>query len=114
MPSKPLNTDGRRDRFLLVEGADDFHFLGHFLEYHGLEKQFTLEALGGFPKLQESIEIRLKPRENSAFEHIGIIVDADADVSGRWTSLRHLLMWAGYGDVPEAPQPGGTIVTQEE
>ena len=54
-----------------------------------------------------TLPIELK---RSDLGHLGIVVDADTDLSARWKSLRNTLLNAGKVSVPKNPDCNGTIV----
>ena len=51
--------------------------------------------------------MRLK---ESGIESLGVVLDADTDLAGRWDALKHSLVHAGYTTVPAHPALGGTIL----
>ena len=95
--------------------------------------KIAIEAKGGVSELLAHLKIRLKRADSEeAADRIGVIIDADADsidespaesetasaqiidpyagLTRRWQSLRDVLRQVGYTDVPEIPNPKGTIV----
>ena len=94
---------------LLVEGNDDLHVV---LAIQGqrsiriLDKQ-DIVSKGGIDELIESFPVYLK---SSGIRVLGAIVDADTDLNNRWLSLRNHLIEAGYKNVPETPNTGGTVI----
>ncbi len=104
--------NGPKDKLLLVEGSDDFHLLVSLCMNANLpEASFTITEKEGVETLLSDLRVRLKLGNETA---LGIIVDADEDVSTRWQAIRNILSEAGYENVPDAPEPAGTIVTQAE
>ena len=107
---------------LLVEGADDvFVLVALFQEYHlPFAKRDKPEAGKisirdgeGVDSLKQRISILLKPQDDDVvLQQLGIIVDADTDLNARWQSLRDILRGSGYTDVPDEPDPDGTIIEQ--
>lgn len=110
MRSRPLETDGPPNKLLLLEGADDFHFIGHFLEAHGLDTECTLRALDGIENIKKGLRLEIKP---GGPDVIGIIVDADFDSGVIWLALHNVLTNGGYSSLPTAPVPEGMIVVAE-
>jgi hypothetical protein len=94
-------------RILLVEGTDDEHVVKHIFGGHKLPKLDEIKELGGIDKLLESFPTRLKESDLTA---LGLIVDADTDLSARWQGIRNRLLNAGYLDVPEQPASDGVVV----
>jgi hypothetical protein len=108
--NRPLETDGPSNKLLLLEGADDFHFTGHFLEAHGLDAECQLRALEGVENIKKGLRLELKP---GGPDVIGIIVDADFDAGLIWKSLYNVLSTSGYANLPPLPGPEGIIVTAD-
>lgn len=92
---------------LLVEGTDDEHVLKHICGNRGVQKLDEILPQESVEKLLENFPVRLK---ESDVEVLGLVLDADTDIEGRWESLRHRLRQAGYTEVPEQPAPTGTIL----
>jgi hypothetical protein len=114
----------KQTRRLLVEGKQDLKVLDHVCYAHGVvigdkipvEKcAFELKPHEGFDSLRAELKVALK---GSALTHIGVVVDADelspeTGLSGRWSSIRQVFLDFGYA-CPKLPEPGGTILRQEE
>src|ERR1043166_4519017 len=100
-------------RLLLVEGSDDVHVVKHLCNAHGIPIDFEFSDVhdGGVERLLSQIPIRLKESE---IENLGIIIDADEDAAGRWAALRGRLLGAGYENIPDAPEPAGTIINLDD
>lgn len=96
---------------ILVEGQDDYHAISHLLRFYNLDTQVTIQPKEGIDNLLESLEVELMRRAET---RLGIVVDADIDISSRWQSLSHRLLRSGYGDIPPQPNPKGTILKQAE
>ena len=95
---------------LLVEGKDDKHVFYALLKHYQVPDLFEVKSKEGIDNLLRTLPTELK---RSDLEHLGIVVDANTDLGGRWASLRNILMRAGEVDVPEQPDPNGTIVVLE-
>lgn len=101
--SEPLNV-------LLVEGRDDAQVFFHLLQRHHLEKRLTIQNKDGIEKLLKELDVELdRPR----LGRLGIVVDADVNISPRWQSLQDRLRECGYRDLPLSPDPDGTVIEQE-
>ncbi len=100
----------RNKNVLLVEGKNDFHVLGHLLDYHKVPEVLTITDKEGFENIRETLDVEL---DRSGLECLGIIVDADSDINARWASLRDRLRNRGYTDCPDTPDPNGTIMHQQ-
>ena len=72
-------------RVLLVEGQDDAHVVKHLAEIHGGADSFRIVDKQGLPNLIKSIRVEF---ESEARQVIGIVVDADDDVSSRWSEIQ--------------------------
>lgn len=97
----------RRQRWLLVEGIDDEHVLKHLCGQRGVGKLDEIKPQGSVEQLLENFPVRLKESE---IEILGVVLDADTDLEGRWDALKHRLKQAGYGGVPDHPAANGTIL----
>ena len=96
-------------RALYVEGKDDEHVIKHFCEGRGIGKLDPIVRREGAEDLLAAFatEVHLFTKEGDA---LGIVVDADMDIDARWQAVRDRLIEAGYEDVPEHPEPDGTIL----
>jgi hypothetical protein len=115
------------NRILFVEGADDQHTIWALCEHFGVEETFAVEVPDGRGKINR----KLRPGEkggiinvfkaadltliegSNAIERLGIVIDADQNLSGRWDKVRAILVRAGYQAIPDLPDANGTIITQE-
>lgn len=111
---------------LLVEGSEDLHVFVHLLKHHNIvlkspetaddeSDAVTIKDKGGIEPLLEDISVRLKGGGSGGLQKLGIVVDADLDIAGRWKELRDRLIRVGYAEevVPTAPNLDGTIINQE-
>ena len=96
-------------KILLVEGTDDKHVLKHICGNRDIPHLDKVEKYGGIEKLLESLGVRL-PLLNGEGDVIGVVIDADTDISVRWQSIRDRITDIGYQNVPDQPDPGGTIL----
>jgi hypothetical protein len=116
---------------MLVEGPDDFHVIQHLLTAHQVNDQVLYHLEGH--RLKDPVlgrdNIVFKAREGvqnvldylsqqlritGDLQAMGVVVDADLDLSARWQSLRDVLIKSGYADIPKEPNPSGIILVQEE
>jgi hypothetical protein len=74
---------------LLVEGKDDQHVVWALCGTFGVPKTFDVIDCEGIEKLIEQVPIRFK---QSDIETLGIIIDADTQMSKRWASLKGILI----------------------
>ncbi len=105
---KPL-----KNRQLLVEGKNDKHVVFALCKKYDIKQTFDVivpsDAVGdadGVDALVKGIPQRLKQPDLRA---MGIMVDADEDMRGRWASVMNYLQKGGYSDLPEKPVREGFI-----
>ena len=92
---------------LIVEGADDFHVATHiWRRYANSDLSQSISVKNGIDNLLSAIEGEIKTPGRRA---LGIIADADDDLSARWESIAYRLRMEGV-QVPSAPDPNGTII----
>ena len=96
-------------KILLVEGTDDEHVLKHICGNRGIPKLDDVRAHKNDEDLLEDFTIRIKASTEEGVV-LGVVIDADKNPSGRWQSIRHRLLEAGYGDVSNKADREGTIV----
>lgn len=94
---------------LLVEGTDDEHVMKHICTNRGIPHLDEVKQHGCYTELLKAIPVQIKSREEEG-DVVGIVIDADSDLCARWQSVRYRLVEVGYQDVPNAPNPNGTIV----
>lgn len=95
-------------KLLLVEGKDDEHVLKHICSNRGITLFDKVESCEGFPRLLARIPVQLIASQKEG-DVVGVVVDADTNVSDRWRSIKKHLTDFGYLDVPNQPDPDGTI-----
>jgi len=111
MPSQNrFLTKGPPEKWLLVEGQEDFHTICQLLDVHKIHDGVTIEGLRGYNEVKTDLRVRMKAGDQT---NLGIIVDADVDFGNRWRSIRDAMVGYGYRNVPELPDPNGTIVQRE-
>jgi len=100
-------------RLLLVEGPDDRMVIMRLRQQHGIDGGCEIFDRGGYQAVRKTL-IALLSFEDDAKkkESIGVIVDADLDLSARWQSLYDLLHKKGYHP-PRRPQTQGVILAPE-
>jgi len=94
-------------KILLVEGKDDVHVFRAIFGQRQLPHLSEIKDHEGYPHLLEAIPVRLVESEVQA---VGIVLDADTDLAGRWAAVRHRLAAAGYVGVPTAPESRGVVL----
>ena len=115
------------NRILFVEGADDQHTIWAICEHFKIEETFSVEIpdskgkinkkarpneLGGIDNVFKATESNLEAAAY-AVERLGIVIDADENLEKRWKRVKNILENAGYKDLPELPNPNGTIIKQD-
>ena len=95
-------------KILLVEGTDDEHVLKHICGNRDIPHLDEVKSCGNDIKLIENLEVRLKVSEEG--DVIGVVIDADTEISDRWQSIRGRITGVGYQNVPDQPDPDGTIL----
>ncbi len=95
---------------LLVEGPDDKHVLLSLLTHYKLPENFRIKEKGGINSLFNDLEGELLA---SGMQSLGIVVDADLDLTARWQSLRNVLS-TSYLNIPVEPDINGTIVESND
>ena len=95
----------------MVEGADDFNLLFHFVHLHKLVGVCTVIEGKGIDDVLDSLRLRLRLGD---VERIGIVVDADEAAQPRWESIRSILISNGYDtdQLPPSLSGNGTIIRQ--
>jgi hypothetical protein len=108
MGRKYLQVGDKLPRQLLVEGNDDFHALCKLFELRNVPNYFGIKEKNGYSNLLRALDVEL---DRAGLKTLGIIVDADENLQARWRSLRSRLIECGYADIPEQPDPNGTVIS---
>ncbi len=99
------SSDSARNTLLLVEGNDDVHVVEHIREISSIS-QFSIHDAKGITKLLAQIDTQVKAPDRQV---LGIIVDADDNLTTRWQSVSDRLARSGI-TLPPNPDPTGTII----
>jgi hypothetical protein len=94
-------------KILLVEGTDDEHVFKHLCDQRHVGTLDQIKRQGSVEELLESFPVRLKESE---IEVLGVVLDADTNLSARWDAVRSRLIQAGYSGAPARPASEGTIL----
>lgn len=94
-------------RILLVEGHDDEHVVYNLCMRHAMPRTFAVQVAGNDREVLKLL--RVEPKASDV-ERLAVILDADTDLERRWREVCGALHTAGYRDMPELPEPGGTIL----
>ncbi|MEK8017403.1 MAG: DUF3226 domain-containing protein [Candidatus Parabeggiatoa sp.] len=99
-------------KLLIVEGIDDKYVISRLLQRRKITyKAFEIRDANGIRQSLNTFSIAIK---SGNYEVIGIVVDADTDLSERWQDLKNLLIKEGYQSIPQNPHPKGIIITDPE
>ena len=104
IPARPTDP-----RLLLVEGVDDEHVIRHLYEETVGSLDVRIEQMGGVDQVAEEADAHAKVPGRTA---LGIVVDANSDVNGRWQSIRNGLLQADI-DVPRDLPSDGAVIPPE-
>lgn len=94
-------------KVLLVEGRDDEHVMVRICQEHQIEIP-EVEPCDNDSQLLTEFPIRIELLDQE--DVLGVVIDADVNVLGRWQSIFNRLSAVGYVDVPRQPNPSGTIL----
>ncbi len=81
LSEKSLIRESELQNFLLVEGKDDEHVFYSLLKHHQIPKRFEIKNKESINQLFDTLEVELLA---SDLGRLGIVVDADTDVTARW------------------------------
>lgn len=91
---------------LLVEGNDDLHVMKALRQKFTILENFEIIDCKGIDNLFLQVPIRLK---QSGLETLGIIIDADIKISGRWATIRTIFSKQGIS-LPDTIPTDGLIL----
>lgn len=100
-----MRIEEKYNQKLLVEGSDDQHVVWAICQKLNITKSFDVIDSVGISELLKDIPVRIKQRPLT----LGIIVDADTDLSRRWQQVSDILSDSDY-QLPAIPNIEGTIV----
>ena len=95
--------DGPLETLLLTEGPDDLRVIQSLLRVYRYTGQIRIQHGEGYPQLRKELKPIL---EDSVLRRVGILIDADDNLSGRWTSIRDRLRQCGCLPPDELPEAG--------
>lgn len=94
---------------LLVEGKDDSLVILSLCKKFKIKIPFDIKDCVGVPNLKEQLKLLLKGSGN--LNTIGVVLDADENLSDRWKSIYNILKKSGkYKDIPKTCDKDGTII----
>ncbi len=104
--------DDKGSCVLLTEGTNDCHVIAALCNSHNIQEgRFGFYACGSDDKVLKKVNALLAAY--SPKKAIGIVLDADVDLSGRWKSIQAKLSNYGY-DFTDTPEHEGSILTSED
>ncbi len=98
-----MNKEEKFPKKLLVEGNDDLHVIRTLCKKHDISENFDVVDCKGIENLFEVIPVRFK---GAGIETIGIIIDADDNMSSRWDRVKSTLSRVGFSIPKEFPRTG--------
>jgi len=103
-------------RQLLVEGKNDRHVIWALCNLYNLPEAFSVEVpeadgTEGISALLNSLPLKLNEKN---LEILGIVVDADQDLTARWQAIQSRLTMSGYQDIPAKIPSEGWVYSAPE
>lgn len=92
---------------LLVEGKNDQHVIWNLAERLELKETFEVVAKESYSEIIKILPTELK--STNILKRLGVIVDADVNLTAHWQTIRNILDKSGYYDVPKELPKGGLI-----
>lgn len=114
MDRNEISSKNQSYKRLLVEGSDDRNVCYHLLKSHHIDVDLhgiEIVTKNGVEKLLQGLDVELI---TSGLTSLGVVVDADEDIAGRWQSLRDILLKVGYSTTPTDPDLEGTIIYESD
>lgn len=87
----------KKDRIqsiLLVEGKDDKHVIWSLLQHYNIPEDFTVIDCDGIENLLKELTLRLTTP--AMYKCIGVVMDADVNIRGRYDAFRGILENTGH------------------
>ena len=91
---------------LLVEGNNDMHVVYKLCKRFEIEENFEIIDCKTISKIFPILSVTV---DQADIQTIGLIIDADFDLTVQWNNCRKELLKIGY-EVPEKPDTEGTII----
>lgn len=111
-------------QLILLEGKNDCHVVAQLLHHHHINcldadtvnsveliEELCLKDTKSDNQLLEALSVYL---DDGTLEVLGIVIDADEDIEGRWQAISGRLENAGTVAMPKVPNPDGTIIELEQ
>jgi len=93
------------NQILLVEGKDDLHVISALCVKFKIPENFKIKDTEGIDKLLEQVPVRMK---QTGIKTIGIIIDADVNLAGRWQQVLKVV-GQKMPNFPNEPSMSGTV-----
>lgn len=98
---------------LLVEGKNDQHVIWNLAQKLSLKETFEVIDKNSYNQIISSLPTMLK--STNTLKRLGVIVDADENLEGHWTSIRNILSKSGfYSSIPENLPENGLICVPDD
>lgn len=81
---------------LLVEGKDDQYVIWSLLEHYQVPELFVVKDCDGIENLLRDVSLRLTTP--TMYKNIGVVMDADVNIKGRYDAFRSVLESTGMYD----------------
>ena len=94
---------------LLVEGYDDMRVIENICRKRDIAAPHEVKSHDGVEDLLRSLPIQLAASTEEG-DVVGVVIDADKDVTARWQAIGNRLSDAGYDNVPDEPDPKGIVL----
>ena len=94
---------------LLVEGPDDLFVIAHLRELNQLEDNIFIKPCGSVEKAIELFRI-LIDKQTANNRILGLVIDADLNIAGRWQRISQILVESGKYTVPDVLPNEGLIL----
>lgn len=94
---------------LLVEGPDDLFVIAHLRELNQLEDNIFIKPCGSVEKAIELFRI-LIDKQTANNRILGLVIDADLNMAGRWQRISQILVESGKYTLPDVLPNEGLIL----
>lgn len=98
---------------LLVEGPDDLFVIARLKELNHLEDNVFIKPCGSVEKAIELFRI-LIDKQVTNNRIVGLVIDADSNIAGRWQRIHQILVESGKYTVPSTlPKEGLMLIPND-
>lgn len=99
----------KNNSILLVEGKDDQHVIWSLLEHYNVPEVFSVIDCDGIENLLRDLSLRLTTP--TMYKRIGVVMDADVDLQGRYDAFCRILAKTGKYDIADVSlSEDGTVI----